>query len=136
MKYRSKCDSCEIRGYSLDFCKAHFRKMVTKKDDEVCPRYTPSIIKHTKTAAVGAGIGLVAVYGGLAAIPAIGLKGLFGHVTAAKLSAEAGGSAAGAGFNVFRRLKQDNIKNVKKGNKKRRHVCFPLIANGGDKDGK
>jgi len=135
MKNKSKCESCEIRGYCLDFCKVHIRKMVTRKNDEECFRYTPSIIKHTKTAAVGAGIGLVAVFGGLAAIPTIGLKGLFGHLTAVKLSAEAGGSVAGAGINVFRHKNNENKKLAMKNNKKRRHLCFPLTLNGGNADG-
>jgi len=135
MKNKLKCDSCEVRGYSHDLCKAHIRKMAIERNDEGCPRYTPSIIKHTKTAAYGAGIGLVAVYGGLAAIPTIGLKGLFGHLTAAKLSAEAGGGLAGAGINIFRRAKNEKQMNHKKHNKKRRYLCFPLTSNGGKTNG-
>ena len=134
MKTKTKCDLCEIKGYSLDLCKAHVRKMVANKNDLGCQSYTPAIIKHTQTAALGAGIGLVAVYGGLAAIPTIGLKGLFGHLTAAKLSAEAGGGAVGAGLNVFRRTKK--IKANQKEIRKRRHLCFPLTLNGGNTDGR
>lgn len=133
MKNISKCKSCVIKGYCPDLCRVHMRNRATWKNAEEC--YTPLIIKHTKTAALGAGIGLGAAFGGLAAIPTIGLKGLFGHLTAAKLSAEAGGGVTGAGINIVRHKKNKNKKEVVKDNKKRRHFCFPLNLNGGDADG-
>jgi len=74
LQTKSKCSSCEIRGYSPYICKAHFCKMVLQKTD--------------------------------------------------------------AGFNVFRYIKNDKKKHFKKGNKKRRQVCFPLTLNGGTTNGR
>ncbi|MBF0232187.1 MAG: hypothetical protein HQK65_04015 [Desulfamplus sp.] len=132
---KSKCDSCEIKGYSPELCKVHMRKMVSGKYDEDCPHYTHSLLKYGKTAAMGAGVGLVAVCGSMCIIPAVAIKALFGHVAAVKVTAGAGGSVAGAGINVFRETKKDSGKHSKKNNKKRKHFYFPLNLTGGDLNG-
>lgn len=144
MSIKSKCDSCELKGYSPELCKAHMRNMVKGKKDADCPHYTNSFIKYGATAVVGAGIGLVAACGSVAVIPSVALKALFGHVAVAKVSAGASGTVAGAGINLFRQTKKEHGKDsgdelkknsFKKDHKKRRHFYFPLTLNGGNLNG-
>ncbi|MBF0202801.1 MAG: hypothetical protein HQK67_00500 [Desulfamplus sp.] len=132
---KSKCDLCELKGYSPELCKVHMRKMVSGKYDEDCPHYTHSFVKLGKTAAVGAGVGLAAACGSMCVIPAVALKALFGHVAVVKITAGAGGSVAGAGINVFRETKKDPGKELRKNHKRRRHFYFPLNLTGGDLNG-
>ncbi|SLM32740.1 conserved hypothetical protein [Desulfamplus magnetovallimortis] len=132
MDIKSKCASCEIQGYCPELCKAHIRKLATgKQDKSECTRYSPSLMKYGKTAAVGAGVGLAVATGSMAAIPSVTLKTLFAHVTAhvaaVKAGAGAGGGITGAGINIFRQKRREQPKPAKK----RRHLYYPLVLNGG-----
>ncbi|MBF0468663.1 MAG: hypothetical protein HQK61_07235 [Desulfamplus sp.] len=148
MNAKSRCDTCELKGYSPELCRLHFRNMAKIRHDSSsahgnveCAHYRPSTIAHYgKTAAVGAGVGLIAACGSMAVIPSVALKALFGHVAAVKMSAGAGGSVAGAGINIFRKTKKETGKsletdNRKKNSKKRRHLYFPLNVTGGNLNG-
>ncbi len=135
MDIKSRCASCEIQGYWPDLCKAHIRKMVTRKTDkkvEECPHYSRSIVKYGKTAAVGAGVGVVLAAGSMAAIPSVAMKAMFGHVAAVKAGAGAGGGIAGAGINIFRHKKKVPVKTPRK----RKRIYFSLFLNGGYINGK
>ena len=135
-KNKVKCETCAFRGYSLDFCKLH-QKKITEVTDENCHSQSRDLYKKMgKTAAVGAGVGVLATTVGIAAVPAIGLKTVIGHsalvhsgighALAAKLTA--GGGAAGAGVNVARRSKKSHSR----GNPKRkRSVLLPLYLKKG-----
>ncbi|MBF0119417.1 MAG: hypothetical protein HQK79_11320 [Desulfobacterales bacterium] len=108
MKQKSQCEACEIRGYSPEICKIHLNK-AAKKGHDVCPHQNP-IKKIAKNAAIGAGVGAMAMFLGLAAVPAAAIKAVFGHVMAVKVSAGAGGGVAGAGYNIFRKTKKTKPK--------------------------
>ncbi|MBF0209270.1 MAG: hypothetical protein HQK64_04400 [Desulfamplus sp.] len=152
MNVKSKCDSCAMKGYSPELCKLHIRNMAKTfhanaknlDSSDSCP--ASPIAKYGKTAAVGAGVGLVAACGSVALIPSVALKALFGHVAVAKVSAGAGGTVAGAGINIARKTKhceEEELgkptskarKQHKNNNKKRRHFYFPLTLTGGNVNG-
>ncbi|MBF0228362.1 MAG: hypothetical protein HQK63_02020 [Desulfamplus sp.] len=151
MNVKSKCDACELKGYSPELCKFHIRNMAKSHHDNLldhnrqnkmdCSHYRESsILKYGKTAAVGAGVGLVAVCGSMAVIPSVALKALFGHVAAVKVSGCAGGGVAGAGINIFRKTKTEHDISIKKelkkkSSKRRKHFYFPLPITGGDLNG-
>ncbi|MBV5267638.1 MAG: hypothetical protein JZU67_03835 [Burkholderiaceae bacterium] len=112
MKKTTHCDTCEFRGYSHAFCKAHFSK-IAKIAHKDCPHH--SFTEVGKTVVFGAGVGIIATTVGLAAVPAAALKALFGHVVAVKIYATGGGSVAGAGIGFFRKVhkkQSDAIDNV------------------------
>lgn len=119
IKGKIKCETCEFRGYSWYFCRMHSRK-VTHEDCEGCRSYR-SLRRVGKTAALGAGVGAMATVVGIGVVPAVGLKAAIGHVMAAKLTA--GGGVAGAGVNVFRKVRRWQ-SGVKQGKKKR--ILLPL----------
>ena len=135
-KIRLKCEACQFRGYSLDFCKLH-QKNITDVTDDNCHTYSHEMYKKMgKTVALGAGVGVLATTAGIAAVPAIGLKTIIGHSALAHsgighalaIKLTAGGGAAGAGVNVARRSKKSHSK----GNQKRkRSVLLPLYLKKG-----
>ena len=93
-----KCERCQLRGYSPDFCRWH-KKKIAGIDVKKC--YPQDFYKRVgKRVILGAGVGVVAATAGLAVAPAIGLKMAIGHALAAKITA--GGCAAGAGINMTR----------------------------------
>lgn len=121
MKHR-KCETCELKGYNPEFCRWH-KKKVTNIDVENCnPQFFYK--KLCRRAVFGAGIGVVAATGGLAAAPSVGLKVLIGHALAAKLTA--GGGAAGAGLNVARRSKKNQVDTK---HRRKKRVLLPLYLN-------
>ncbi|MBF0451851.1 MAG: hypothetical protein HQK75_14195 [Candidatus Magnetomorum sp.] len=117
MKY-SKCDLCEYKGYSQELCRFHMKKITGSRDD-VCGHYT--IKRVSKNAAIGAGVGAVAVFAGLAAAPIMGIKAAFGHLIAAKVSA---GGVVGAGVNVARTNKKKQSDHSAHMRKKRIVIPF------------
>jgi len=122
-KKKNPCETCEIRGYSPELCKVHYKKIAAGDIPEDCPHNIS--VEVGKSAAVGAGVGVAATVFGLAAVPASVLKVLFGHVMAVKVSAGAGGGATGAGVNAFRKVKEEKDREKQKKKKKAR---LPLIA--------
>ncbi len=113
------CETCQLRGYSPDFCKVH-QKKITEVDVENC--YPQDFYKRLgKKVALGAGVGVVAATAGIAAVPAVGLKVAIGHALAAKVIA--GGGAAGAGINAVRGAGK-NHPGAKRA--KKRDVLLPL----------
>ena len=119
------CETCELRGYSSDFCKFH-QKKITDVDIENC--HPQNIYKRVgKTVALGAGVGVMAAAVGLAAAPAVGLKAAIGHALVAKLTV-GGGAAAGAGINVVRSARKGypGAKRAKK-----RNLLLPLYLRKG-----
>ena len=130
-KIKLTCETCQFRGYSLDFCKLH-QKKITEVTDENCRTYYREMCKKVgKTAALGAGVGVLATTVGIAAVPAIGLKtiighSIIGHTLVAKLTA--GGGAAGAGVNVARQSKKIDSKSNPK---RKRKVLLPLYLKKG-----
>jgi len=121
MKKTAQCETCEFRGYSHEFCKAHFSK-IAKMGHQDCPHN--SLSEVGKTVAMGAGVGIIATTVGLAAVPAAALKALFGHVMAVKMCATGGGTVAGAGYNVFRKTHTKQL-NTKENMKRRTHM--PIV---------
>jgi hypothetical protein len=99
-----KCETCQLRGYSPDFCKVH-QKKISDVDVENC-HPQPLSRRVGKTVALGAGVGVVVATVGIAAVPAVGLKAAIGHALAVKLTA--GGGAAGAGINVARSARKNH----------------------------
>ncbi len=122
-KKKPKCETCEFRGYSSDFCKVHLKK-VTEEDCENCDSHR-SFRSVGKTAALGAGVGAIAAVVGIGAAPVVGLKAAIGHAVAAKMTA--GGGVAGAGVNVAR--KAVKRKSGAKQRKKKR-LLLPLYLKG------
>ena len=120
---KNPCETCEIRGYSPELCKVHYKKAATDNIPENCPHNFS--VEVGKSAAVGAGVGVAATVLGLAAVPASVLKAIFGHVMAIKMSAGAGGGVTGAGVNAFRKAKEEKERQKQKKKKKTR---LPLIA--------
>jgi hypothetical protein len=113
------CETCQLRGYSPDFCKLH-QKKISEVDAENC--HPQDFYKRLgKKAALGAGVGVVAATAGIVAAPAVGLKAVIGHALAAKITA--GGGAAGAGINVARGARK-NHPGTKRA--KKRDVLLPL----------
>ncbi|MBF0120641.1 MAG: hypothetical protein HQK79_17575 [Desulfobacterales bacterium] len=108
MKKISPCDTCEFRGYSPELCKLHLRK-ISKNGSKDCPNHAP-LKEISKKVAVGAGVGVMTMFVGMAAVPAAVLKALFGHVMTTKMTAEAGGGVVGAVINVFRKNKDKKPK--------------------------
>jgi hypothetical protein len=106
MKKLTHCETCEYRGYSHEFCKAHFSK-IAKMAHKNCPHN--SLSEVSKTVVVGASVGIIATTVGLAAVPVAALKALFGHVMAVKICATGGGSVAGAGIGVFRKVNKKHL---------------------------
>lgn len=123
-KKKNPCETCEIRGYSPDLCRVHYKKAAKDGIPEDCPQNIA--IEVGKSAAVGAGVGVAATVVGLAAVPASVLKAIFAHVMAAKISAGTGGGLTGAGVNVFRKTKKEEKDDQKQKKKKKSH--FPLIV--------
>ncbi len=122
---KKKCYACPVRGYSTDYCKFH-REKISKLDVENCTQQ--SFYKAVgKTAAMGAGVGVVAATVGIAAIPAFGVKVAIGHALTAKITAGTG--AAGAGLNTIRRPKASR-STLKKG--KKRNVVLPMYLGKGN----
>ena len=98
MKKKLNCETCQMKGYSSEFCRWH-KKRVGDIDVRDC--YPRDFYKKIgKKAVLGAGVGVIAATAGLAAVPAMGLKAAIGHALAAKIAA--GGGAAGAGINMTR----------------------------------
>jgi hypothetical protein len=120
---KNPCETCEIRGYSPELCKVHYKKAAVGNIPENCPHNLS--VEVGKSAAVGAGVGVAATVFGLAAVPASVLKALFGHVMAVKMSAGAGGGVAGAGVSAMRKAKEEKERQKQKKKKKAR---LPLIA--------
>ena len=118
------CETCQLRGYSQDFCKFH-QKEISEIDVENC---SPQDFykKMGKTAALGAGVGVMAATVGLVAAPAVGIKAVLGHALVAKLAA--GGGAAGAGINVVRSSKKKH-SGIRRG--KKRNILLPLYLKKG-----
>ena len=82
--------------------------------------------KMGKSAALGAGVGVVATTFGLAAAPAVGLKMAVGHALAAKITAGVG--AAGAGINITMRNWKGHTRAKLAG---KRQVIMPLYLKKG-----
>jgi len=120
---KNPCETCEIRGYSPELCKVHYKKAATDNIPENCPHNIS--VEVGKSAMVGAGVGIAATVFGLAAVPASVLKALFGHVMAVKVSAGAGGGVTGAGVSAFRKAKEETERQKQKKKKKLR---LPIIA--------
>ena len=118
------CETCEFRGYSHEFCKAHISAVLKTAHDD-CPHRPLNEVG--KTAVLGAVVGMVAASTfGLVVAPAFALEVLCGHAaTAACIGATAaGGGVAGAGFNVFRK-----VRNKETGNKRKtgRRLHKPIV---------
>ena len=115
-----KCETCHLRGYNTEYCKWH-RKAISEIETKDC--YPGNLYKKLgKTAAIGAGIGIVSATAGVAAAPILGLKALIGHALAAKVTA-GGGCAVLAGANVLRKTEKEAHLNKKTKGKK---VLLPL----------
>ena len=95
---RTKCEACHLRGYNPEYCRWHKKTIPAIEIEDCEPR--DFYRKLGKTAAIGAGIGLVSAAAGVAAAPALGVKALIGHALAAKVTAGGGGAAA-AGLKVW-----------------------------------
>ena len=65
---KSKCDTCVIKGYSPEFCKAHHRQMTKSRNGNGngadCPHHVSPAWGAGKTATVGAGLGALLALGG------------------------------------------------------------------------
>jgi hypothetical protein len=122
MKKTTHCETCEFRGYSHEFCKAHFSK-IAKTAHQDCP-HNSSLSEVGKSVILGAGVGIIATTVGLAAVPAAALKALFGHVVAVKVCATGGGTVAGAGINVLRKTKTKQTNNKENVN---RRTHMPIV---------
>ncbi|MBF0476042.1 MAG: hypothetical protein HQK59_09455 [Deltaproteobacteria bacterium] len=121
MKKKSRCDRCQYRGYSQNFCKLHMRK--TAGAEASCGMADP--YSHLgRNAAIGAGIGAAVTLAGLAALPLLGLKAILGHALAVK--AFTGGSLAGVGFNVGRKPKEKDRSETKP--TKKRLILVPTYS--------
>ena len=95
---RTKCEACHLRGYNPEYCRWHKKTIPAIEMEDCEPR--GFYRKLGKTAAIGAGIGVVSAAAGVAAAPALGVKALIGHALAAKVTAGGGGAAA-AGLKVW-----------------------------------
>jgi len=117
---RKKCEVCHLRGYNPEYCRWH-KKTISGVEIEDCePR--DFYRKLGKTAAIGAGIGVVSAVAGVAAAPALGVKALIGHALAAKVTA-GGGGAAVAGLKVWCKFprRRETAKRIQ-----RKRVLLPL----------
>ena len=121
MKKTTHCDTCEFRGYSHEFCKAHFSK-IAKIAHKDCPHH--SFTEVGKTVVFGAGVGIIATTVGLAAVPVVALKAIFGHVMAVKMCVTGGGSVAGAGIGVFRKVHKKQSDAIDNAN---RRTHMPIV---------
>ena len=95
---KTKCEACHLRGYNPEYCRWH-RKTIPGIEMEDCEP-TDFYRKLGKTAAIGAGIGVVSATAGIVAAPVLGVKALIGHAMATKVTA-GGGGAAVAGIKVW-----------------------------------
>ncbi len=115
-----KCDACHLRGYNTEYCKWHM-KAISEIGTEDCDQ--GEFYKRLgKTAAIGAGIGVVSATAGVAAAPLLGLKALIGHALAAKMTAGGGGALLG-GANALRKPGKKAQKDKQRGNTK---IILPL----------
>lgn len=121
MKKTTHCDICEFRGYSHEFCKTHFSK-IAKIAHKDCPHH--SFTEVGKTVVFGAGVGIIATTVGLAAVPVVALKAIFGHVMAAKMCVTGGGSVAGAGIGIFRKVHKKQSDAIDNAN---RRTHMPIV---------
>ncbi|HIJ20412.1 MAG TPA: hypothetical protein HPP58_05135 [Deltaproteobacteria bacterium] len=96
---KNKCEACYLRGYNPEYCRWH-KKAISGIAIGACES-TDFYKKLGKTAAIGAGIGIVSVTAGIAAAPVLGFKAIVGHALAAKVTA-GGGGAAVAGVKMWR----------------------------------
>ena len=123
-KIKLKCETCQMRGYSVEFCNWH-KKKTTDSDINGC--YPRDFYKRIgKRAALGAGVGVAAATAGLAVAQAIGLKAAIGHALLAKITA--GGGAAGAGINLTRRNRRGHPH---AGLTRKRQVLMPFYLKKG-----
>lgn len=118
------CDTCQVRGYSPDFCKLHQKKTPGADIENCYPRHFYRRVG--KKAAIGAGVGVVAATVGLAVAPAVGLKVAIGHALAVKMTAGTG--VAGAGINMARNTRRGRPG---VGRPKKRGILLPLYLNKG-----
>lgn len=100
---KSKCETCEYKGYSPEVCKLHSSKGGATNEDQC--GFDHPLKRVGKTLAFGAGAGVAAAFAGIAVAPVIGLKALLGHAVAAKITA---GGVAGAGVNIARKWKKNS----------------------------
>lgn len=124
MKTETACETCELRGYSPEIC--HLHHMQALEDLVEDDRPLRSALKMGKTAALGAGVGVMAVVFGAAAAPVLGIKVAIELAFALKLSAGAG--AAGAAINVIRK-KRHGKKRLEMA-KRKRPLVMPLTLKG------
>jgi hypothetical protein len=104
----SLCDSCTIKGYSFEICKKHLEHMDHEKSSAKKTGFGSRMKSLAGKAAVGAGIGVVVYFVGLALAPAIGAKALLGHLIAAKVT-YVGAAGAGAGV-ALDKIKKQNAR--------------------------
>jgi hypothetical protein len=116
---KTKCEACHLRGYNPEYCRWH-KKAIPGVEVEDCEPHH-FYRKLGKTAAIGAGIGVVSAVAGVAAAPALGVKALIGHALAAKMTAGGGGAAVG-GIKVW--CKFPRKRGVER--TRRRRVLLPL----------
>jgi hypothetical protein len=105
---KSPCDSCAIKGYSLEICKKHLEHMAHEKSSAKKTGLDPQLKSLAGKAAVGAGIGVGICLAGMAVAPAIGAKALLGHLIAAKVTGAGGavGASAGVALNKIKKTKR------------------------------
>ncbi len=116
-----KCDRCHLRGYNTEYCKWH-KKAISEIEIEDCDQ--GQFYKRLgKTAAIGAGIGVVSATAGVAAAPLLGLKALIGHALAAKVTAGGGGALLG-GANLLRKPAKKKARAEKESED--RKIILPL----------
>ncbi|MBF0529788.1 MAG: hypothetical protein HQK55_11075 [Deltaproteobacteria bacterium] len=96
---KSHCDTCEFKGYSLDFCRLHSKHMSESMGGECRPDQSGKSLG--RTIAVGAGAGVLATVAGVTAAPALGLWGAVELAVAIKIGLGAG--VAGAVYNAARK---------------------------------
>ena len=116
---KTKCEACHLRGYNPEYCRWH-KKAIPGVEVEDCEPHH-FYRKLGKTAAIGAGIGVLSAVAGVAAAPALGVKALIGHALAAKMTAGGGGAAVG-GIKVW--CKFPRKRGVER--TRRRRVLLPL----------
>jgi hypothetical protein len=80
---KSPCDSCTIKGYSLEICEKHLGHIAYDKSSDKKTGLDPRVKSLAGKAAVGAGVGVGVCLAGMAVAPVIGAKVLLGHLIAA-----------------------------------------------------
>lgn len=99
MKKRPKCETCELKGYSPDFCRVHAKKIASGQSEDC---FLPVPLKNVgKAATIGAGVGVMVTTIGIAAVPILWVKAAIGHHMAATIGA---GGGAGAGIGLARKV--------------------------------